>query len=105
MNQGKKVIQGDLKTILQQDEKVINLQVRVNGDHNKFAQLLKNNGFDVTNAAEIISFNIERDDDKKYLSIFKIARDNGMNIRMMTAFRQTLEDVFLNEIAKNQIEG
>jgi len=104
MNQGKKVIQGDLKTILQQDDKVINLQVRVNGDHNKFAQLLQNNGFDVTNAAEIISFNIERDDDKKYLSIFKIARNNGMNIRMMTAFRQSLEDVFINEIAKNQIE-
>ena len=39
--------------------------------------------------------NIERDDDKKYLSIFKIARNNGMNIRMMTTYRQSLEDVFL----------
>ena len=104
MNQGKKVIQGDLKTILQKDDKIINLQVRVNGDHNKFAQLLQNNGFEVINAAEIISFNIERDDDKKYLSIFKIARNNGMNIRMMTTYRQSLEDVFLDEIAKNQIE-
>ncbi len=105
MNQGKKVIQGDLNTILQQDDKIINLEVRVNGDHNKFAQLLQNNGFEVTNATEIISLNIERDNDKKYLSIFKIAQNNGMNIRMMTTHRQSLEDVFLNEIAKNQMEN
>ncbi len=105
MNRGKKVIQGDLNNILRQDDKIINLQVRVDGDHNKFAQLLQNNGFEVTNATEIISFNIERDDDKKYLSIFKIARNNGMNIRMMTTYRQSLEDVFLNEIAKNKLEN
>jgi ABC-2 type transport system ATP-binding protein len=104
MNQGKKLMQGNLNTILQQDDKIINLQVRVNGDHNKFAQLLQQNGFEVTNATEIISLNIEREDDKKYLLIFKIARNNGMNIRMMTAYRQSLEDVFLNEIAKNQME-
>ncbi|MFX1442768.1 MAG: ABC transporter ATP-binding protein [Promethearchaeota archaeon] len=105
MNQGKKVMQGTLKKILQKDDKIINLQVRVNGDHNKFAQLLQNNGFEVINAAEIISFNIERDDYKKYLLIFKLARNNGMNIRMMSSYRQSLEEVFLNEIAKNQMEG
>jgi ABC-2 type transport system ATP-binding protein len=105
MNQGKKVIQGDLNTILQQDDKIINLQVRVNGDHNKFAELLQNNGFEVTKTAEIISFNIERDDYKKYTSVFKIARNNGMNIRLMTTYRQSLEDVFLNEIAKNKMEN
>ncbi|MFX0072091.1 MAG: ABC transporter ATP-binding protein [Candidatus Hermodarchaeota archaeon] len=105
MNQGKKIIQGDLKTILQQDDEVINMQIRVNGNHNKFAQLLQNNGFEVSTANEIISVNIERDDDKKYLSIFKLARNNGMNIRMMTTYRQSLEDVFLNEIAKDQMEN
>jgi ABC-2 type transport system ATP-binding protein len=105
MNQGKKAIQGDLNTILQQDDKIINLQVRVNGDHNKFAELLQNNGFEVTKTAEIISFNIEQDDYKKYISVFKIARNNGMNIRMMTTYRQSLEDVFLNEIAKNKMEN
>ncbi|GAH60953.1 unnamed protein product, partial [marine sediment metagenome] len=34
-----------------------------------------------------------------------IARNNGMNIRMMTAYQQSLEDVFLDEIAKNQMEN
>jgi ABC-2 type transport system ATP-binding protein len=104
MNRGKKVIQGDLKTIMQQDEEIINLQVRVNENPKKFAQLLRDNGFEVTDVTEIISLNIERDNDQKYLSIFKIARNNGMNIRMMSAYRQSLEEVFLNEIEKNQME-
>ena len=105
MNHGKKVIQGDLKEIIQQEEKIINLQVRINGDYQKFATLLQNNGFEVTNSAETISLNIERDNEKKYLSIFTIARDNGMNIRMMTPYRQSLEDVFLDEIAKTKMEN
>lgn len=53
----------------------------------------------------MINFNIEREDDKKYLSIFKIAQNNGMYIRMMTPYRQSLEDVFIDEIAKNQMEN
>jgi ABC-2 type transport system ATP-binding protein len=104
MNHGKKVIQGDLKTIIKQEEKIINLQVRIDGDYLKFATLLENNGFEVTNVAETVSLNIEKDDDKKYLSIFKIAQNNGMNIRMMIPYIQSLEDVFLDEIAKTQME-
>ena len=100
------MIQGELRSILQKKDKIINLQIRVNGgDINKFAKLLQENDFEVTNVAETISFNIEREDDKKYLSIFNIARNNGMNIRMMTAYQQSLEDVFLDEIAKNQMEN
>jgi len=106
MNKGKTVIQGELRSILQKKDKIINLQIRVNGgDINKFAKLLQENNFEVTNVTETISFNIEREDDEKYLSIFKIARNNGMNIRMMTAYQQSLEDVFLDEIAKNQMEN
>ncbi|MFX1257681.1 MAG: ABC transporter ATP-binding protein [Promethearchaeota archaeon] len=105
MNLGKTVIQGNLRSILQKKDRIINLQVRVNGDINKFAKLLQDNGFEVTNVAETISLNIEREDDKKYLSIFKIARNNGMNIRMMTTYQQSLEEIFLDEIAKNQKEN
>lgn len=106
MNLGKTVIQGDLRSILQKKDKIVNLQIRVNGgDINKFAKLLQENDFEVTNVAETISCNIEREDDKKYLSIFNIARNNGMNIRMMTAYQQSLEDVFIDEIAKNQMEN
>ncbi|MHA1157076.1 MAG: hypothetical protein ACTSQK_13295, partial [Candidatus Heimdallarchaeota archaeon] len=65
---------------------------------------LQNNGFEVKNIAETISLTIERDNDKKYLSIFTIARNNGMNIKMMTPYRQSLEDVFLDEIAKTKME-
>jgi len=104
MNHGKKVIQGDLKEIIQQDEKIVNLQVRITGDYQKFATLLQNNGFEVKKIAETISLTIERDNDKKYLSVFTIARNNGMNIRMMTPYRQSLEDVFLDEIAKTNME-
>ncbi len=105
MNLGKTVIQGDLRSILHKEDKIINLQIRVNGDINKFAKLLQDNGFEVTNIAEIISLNVEREDGKKYLSIFHLARNNGMNIRMMTSYRRSLEDVFLDEIAKNQMEN
>lgn len=105
MNLGKTVIQGDLRSILHKEDNIINLQIRVNGDINKFAKLLQENGYEVTNIAEMISLNVERKDDKKYLSIFHLARNNGMNIRMMTTYRQSLEDVFLDEIAKNQMEN
>ncbi len=105
MNMGKTVIQGDLRSILHKDDKIINLQIRVNGDINKFAKLLQNNGFEVTDIGKVISLNIDREDDEKYISIFNIARDNGMNIRMMTSYQQSLEDVFLDEIAKNQMEN
>ena len=105
MNLGKTVIQGDLRSILHKEDRIINLQVRVNGDKNKFAKLLRDNGFEVTSVTEMIGLNVEREDDKKYLSIFNIARNNGMNIRMMTAYYQSLEDVFLDEIAKNQMEN
>ena len=106
MNLGKTVMQGDLRSILHKKDKIINLQIRVNGgDINKFAILLQENDFEVTNVAETISCIIERENDKKYLSIFNIARNNGMNIRMMTAYQQSLEDLFVDEIAKNQMEN
>ena len=105
MNLGKTVMQGELRSILHKKDKIINLQIRVNGGEiNKFAKLLQKNDFEVTTVAETISCNIERENDKKYLSIFNIARNNGMNIRMMTAYQQSLEDLFLDEIAKNQLE-
>jgi ABC-2 type transport system ATP-binding protein len=105
MNIGKTVIQGSLRSILHKEDKVINLQIRVNGDIDKFAKLLQDNGFEVTDVGKLISLNIEREDDEKYVSIFNLARDNGMNIRTMTSYKQSLEDVFLDEIAKNQMEN
>ncbi len=106
MNMGKTVIQGELTSILQKRDKIINLHIRVNGgDINRFAKLLQENDFEVIDIDETISCNIEREDEKKYLSIFNIARNNGMNIRMMTAYQQSLEDIFLDEIAKNEMEN
>jgi ABC-2 type transport system ATP-binding protein len=101
MNQGKTVIQGNLNQILQQEGKVINLQVRVSGDYNRYAKLLEDQGFDVTNIAETISLNIERENEKRYLSLFQIARNNGMNIRMMSAYHLSLEDVFLDVVSNH----
>jgi ABC-2 type transport system ATP-binding protein len=100
MNQGKTVIQGNLNQILQQEGKVINLQVRVSGDYNRYAKLLEDQGFDVTNIAETISLNIERQNENRYLTLFKIARNNGMNIRMMSAYHLSLEDVFIEKIGE-----
>lgn len=101
MNQGKTVIQGNLNEILQQEGKVVNLQVRVSGDYNIYAKLLEDQGFDVTNIAETISLNIERENENRYLSLFKIARNNGMNIRMMSAYHLSLEDVFLDVVSNH----
>ncbi|MFW9987437.1 MAG: ABC transporter ATP-binding protein [Candidatus Odinarchaeota archaeon] len=106
MNTGKTVIQGDLRSILHKQGKIINLQIRVSGgDNMKFAKLLQENDFQVTNVVDTISVNIEREDDNKYISIFKIARNNGMNIRNMSMYKQSLEDLFLDEIAKNKEEN
>lgn len=101
MNQGKTVIQGNLNQILQQEGKVVNLQVRVSGDYNIYAKLLEDQGFDVTNIAETISLNIERENENRYLTLFKIARNNGMNIRMMSAYHLSLEDVFLDVVSNH----
>lgn len=101
MNQGKTVIQGNLNQILQQEGKVVNLQVRVSGDYNIYAKLLEDQGFDVTNIAETISLNIERENENRYLTLFKIARNNGMNIRMMSAYHLSLEDVFIDVVSNH----
>lgn len=102
MNQGKTVIQGNLNKILQQEGKVISLQVRVSGDYHIFAKLLETAGYDVINVAETISLNINREKQEDYLDIFKIARNNGMNVRMLTVYHQSLEDVFLDVVSNHK---
>ncbi len=104
MNQGKTIIQGNLAKILQQEGTIINLQVRINGDYNEFAKQLQAHGFEVTNIAETISININPNNEKNYLNIYKIAKKNGMNIRMMTSYHQSLEDVFINAVSNHKEE-
>ncbi|MBD3253936.1 MAG: ATP-binding cassette domain-containing protein [Candidatus Lokiarchaeota archaeon] len=98
LNHGKTIIQGELSKILKQKGETINLQLRVSGDYREFAKILEKNDFEITKIAETINVIIDRKNENAYLRLFQIARDAGMNIRMLTAYHQSLEDVFLATI-------
>ena len=96
MSEGRTIIQGDLKSILQQQEKKIQLKIVVSGDAELFASILSKNGFEVIEVTEEITCLIDNDKTNgEFLQIFKLAKENEMNVRMLSPYRQRLEDVFL----------
>jgi ABC-2 type transport system ATP-binding protein len=99
MSEGKTIMQGGLKSILQQQDKQVQLKIMVSGDYELFANILSKNGFNVTEVAEEISCLIDNNKTNvEFLEIFKLAKEFGMNVRMLSPYRQRLEDVFLAAI-------
>jgi len=102
MSEGQQIMQGSLKSILQQHDTHVQLKIMVSGDFELFASILAKNGFDVTEVAEEITCLIEnKKSNGEFLEIFKLAKENGMDVRMLSPYRQRLEDVFLEAIRRD----
>ena len=104
MSQGRRLIQGDLKTILASKGETETLEIRVSGNHEKFAEVLNSNGLHVTDISDshisCIS-NLKTSNS----TIFKLAQEADMNVRMISKYKQSLEDVFLEAVKNGAVLG
>jgi len=99
ISQGKQVMQGDLKVILERKGTIIPFRIQVSGSTNDFAKVLKENNYEISDVSPSeITCMINTTEDELYMRIFKLAKENNMNIRQLTGQRLTLEDVFLDVV-------
>ena len=96
IDHGKQIMQGDLSTLLERKGSKIPLIIRVSNQPVQFAKTLENAGFDVVEVHDDIKITIDKENEDIYLSIFKLAKENNVDIRMLSPYRLTLEDVFLD---------
>ena len=101
ISHGSRIIQGDLRTILERKGEQIPLIIRVSERPHQFAQILSDAGFDVTGAQDEITCLVNSQNERIYLDIFKLARENNMDVRMVSPYRQRLEDVFLELVGND----
>ncbi|MFX0204828.1 MAG: ABC transporter ATP-binding protein [Candidatus Hodarchaeota archaeon] len=101
ISHGQRITQGLLKQILERKSDQIPLVIRVGGNAKLFAEILRENNFEAEKDQDHITCHVDRNDDSTYLKIFKLAKKNGMDVRMMSPYRQTLEDVFLDLVVNN----
>lgn len=103
ISQGKQVMQGDLKSILERKEGVMPTRIQVSGSTKKFSKILADNGIEITNVSTTdITCLINSEDDDVYMNIFKLAKSQNLNIRQLTSQRLSLEDVFFDVIESSE---
>ncbi len=99
MNLGQRIMQGGLKSILAQSKETVQLQIRVSGNHAKFANALEKAGYNVLEVGQVeITCLIDGKMSQDYSEIFNLAKQAKMDVRMVTPYRQSLEDVFLEVV-------
>lgn len=104
INQGQQIMQGDLKSILKRQGDKVNLRIIVDHSLDSFASLLEEANIKVIETSPEISCLVDSSDDAIYLEIFRIAKENKFNIRKLTPYNQSLEDVFLDTFLENKGE-
>lgn len=106
MSHGKNVIQGNLNAILKRTGETIKLDISVTGDHFQFSKILESNNYDILETTEtLVSCLISENDTDKYSKVFELAKNQGMAVRMISPYRNSLEDVFLEVINGGKIDG
>ncbi|MCY3414404.1 MAG: ABC transporter ATP-binding protein [Candidatus Heimdallarchaeota archaeon] len=99
MSQGKRVMQGTLNEILSREKGHEILQIRVSGDHEEFAEILTKAGFGINKVTESIITATAQG--KTHQDVFNLAKNNNMYVRMISPFKDSLEDVFIEAVAQN----
>ena len=90
-------MQGDLDEILSlKDQEKFTLKIQVNKTLQEFGAILSENGYEITDISNNISCLVDSKNESIYLEIFKLAKKHAFNIRKITPYSQTLEDVFLD---------
>ena len=99
ISQGKQVVQGDLQTLLAKKGESVTLRIQVSDQTKSYFKVLQNNGFEVNleTETEILCF-LKNHPENGYIEFFKLAKEIGVNIRLLTANRISLEDIFLDVV-------
>ncbi|OLS26707.1 MAG: putative ABC transporter ATP-binding protein YxlF [Candidatus Heimdallarchaeota archaeon LC_3] len=104
LSRGRTIKQGSLKSILTRKDGDISLIIRISGDLNSFANNLSDQGLNIEIDRDEIHCIMNQDDQDTHKMIFKIARKTGVDIRTMSPYRQSLEEVFL-ELVQDDTNG
>ena len=101
ISQGRTVMEGDLHSLLERKGEAVTLRIQVSDKTYPYFKLLQDNGYnvDMESATEILCF-LQNYSDNEYITFFKLARNLGINIRLLSANRISLEDIFLDVINK-----
>jgi len=103
MSKGKRVIQGDLQQILSQSGDTVEYTIRVTGDHFKFSKILSENGFKILNVDQNrISTTFANGTDNGSLKVFELAKQQNEHIQMISPYKQSLEEVFIDVITEEE---
>ncbi len=102
ISQGKQVMQGNLHYLLTRKSDSVTLKIQVSDDTPGYFNLLRENGYEVemdgkTDIQCFLRNNIQKD----YVQFFKLAKSLGINIRMLSPNKMSLEDIFLDAVGKN----
>jgi len=99
ISQGKQVMQGNLHALLSKKGDSVTLRIQVSDKTKSYFDSLQDNGYEVSmeNKTEIQCFlkNYQKED---YIGFFKLAKNLGINIRMLSANKMSLEDIFLDAV-------
>ena len=98
IDHGKQIMQGSLTSLLERKGTKVPVVVRVSTQPVQFAKILENAGFEVLDVHDDIKITLDKENEDLFLTIFKLAKQNNVDIRMMSPYRLTLEDVFLDTL-------
>lgn len=105
ISQGKQVMQGDLHDLLAQKGESVTLKIQVNDKTVSYFKVLQNNGYNVEMDNETdINCKLENKNETNYINFFKFAKEIGVNIRLLSANKITLEDIFLDVVKEGGSE-
>ena len=99
ISQGKQVIQGNLQALLARRGDSVTLKIRVNEKTRSYFELLQDNGYEVKleGKTDILCY-LQNNSQENYVQFFKLAKSMGVNIRLLSANRISLEDIFLDAV-------
>jgi ABC-2 type transport system ATP-binding protein len=99
VNHGKRVMQGNIREVLHRAGETVPVLIRVSGSHELFAKTLEENGF---NVSEVDSANItcimDQQERNNISKIFQLAKTVDSQVVMVSPYRQSLEDVFIEAV-------
>ena len=99
ISQGKEVIQGDLRTLLARRGDSVTLRIQVSAKTKSYFEVLQDNGYEVKlDGRTDISCYMKNVTQESYVNFFKLAKSMDINIRLLSANRVSLEDIFLDAV-------
>ena len=101
ISQGKTMMEGYLHSLLERKGATVSLRIRLSDKTQDYFSLLQESGYkaEKVNNNEIMCF-MQNSQEENYVDFFKLAKRLGINVRLLTANRISLEDIFLDAVNK-----